>query len=159
MSTEPSTSRPYLGALLRVVWQKVRDRVEADVIGAGYHDLTAAHLHVFRYPSPDGSRPSELAAELQISKQAVNDLLGHLEENGYIVRRPDPADGRGRVVRLTDQGRRLERAVADAARAAEVRVGEVIGPERSADLRRTLEALARDLDGPADRRRGARRDA
>jgi DNA-binding MarR family transcriptional regulator len=151
----PPTSNPYLGALLRVVWQWVRDQIQADVMGLGYDDLSNAHLHVFRYPSPDGLRPSELAAELQLSKQSVNDLLGHLEEHGYIVREPDPADGRGRVVRLTDKGRRLERTVANAARSAEIRIGEMIGPERSAELRRTLEALADELDGFE---RGAGRD-
>ena len=42
----------------------------------GFDDLDAAHLNVFQYPGPEGARPSELAARLRISKQALNYLLG-----------------------------------------------------------------------------------
>ena len=42
----------------------------------GFDDLDAAHLTVLQYPGPQGLRPSELAARLGMSKQAVNYLLG-----------------------------------------------------------------------------------
>ena len=103
-SGEPS---PYVGALLRVVWQWVRDQMYAGVVAAGYDDLNAAHVGLWRYPGLDGLRPSQLADQGGITKQSVNDLLGHLEQHGYLVREPDSADGRARVIRLTSKGRRL----------------------------------------------------
>ena len=45
-----------------------------------------------------------LAEEVGITKQSVNDLLGHLEGRGYLVRVPEPVDGRARVIRLTAKG-------------------------------------------------------
>ena len=49
---------------------------------------------------------AKLADQVGITKQSVNDLLGHLEGHGYLVRVPDPADGRARVIRLTAKGQR-----------------------------------------------------
>ncbi len=50
----------------------------------GFDDLDTAHLNVFRYPGPQGTRPSELTARLRISKQALNYLLGAMTETGGI---------------------------------------------------------------------------
>ena len=147
---QPPGEGPFLGALLRRVWQWVQDRIVTDVAAAGFDDLRRAHLQVFRFPTLDGVRPTEIAAELQISKQAVNELLGHMERSGYLVREPDPADGRARVVRLTRKGRRLERTARASARAAERSIAERLGAGRNADLWRTLERLNRDLARPED---------
>ena len=83
---EPS---PYVGAMLGAVWQWVRDQLYAGVIAAGYDDLNAAHVGLWRYPGLDGVRPSQLADRVGITKQSVNDLLGHLERHGYLLRVPD----------------------------------------------------------------------
>ena len=100
---------PYIGALLGVVWQWVREQMYAGVVAAGFDDLNAAHVGLWRYPGLDGLRPSQLADQRGITKQSVNDLLGHLERHGYLVREPDSADGRARVIRLTSKGRRFSR--------------------------------------------------
>lgn len=52
----------------------------------------------------EGIRPIELARRLDISKQAVAQALALLEEEGFITNKPDPTDGRGRLVCLTDAG-------------------------------------------------------
>ena len=113
-------------------------------------DLTPAHIALFRYPTLDGQRPTELAAQMQITKQSVNDLLGQLQERGYLTRDVDPADGRARVVRLTAKGHRLERIVNDQARAAELAIADMLGPRRFSQLRAALEDVAREVGGPAD---------
>ncbi len=74
----------YVGAMLRVVWQWVRDQMYAGIVAAGYDDLSAAHVGLWRYPGLDGLRPSQLADLAGITKQSVNDLLGHLERHGYL---------------------------------------------------------------------------
>jgi len=93
-------AEPYIGGLTRVVWQWVRREIHAGVVAAGYDDLSPAHLAAFRNPTPDGMRPSQLAEEMQITKQSVNEVLGHLERRGYLVREPDPDDSRSRRIRL-----------------------------------------------------------
>ncbi len=97
--------------MLRVGWQFVWEQIFSGVLAAGYDDLNPAHISAFRYPTLDRQRPTELADQLQITKQSVNDLLGHLEQRGYLTREPDPTDGRARVIRLTAKGRRLEKTV------------------------------------------------
>jgi len=128
--------------MMRLTWQWVREQIFSGVVAAGYDDVNPAHVALFRHPSLDRLRPSELADQLQITKQSVNDLLGHLEQRGYLVREPDRSDGRARVVRLTSKGRRLEKTINGQAQAAELRVAEMLGPRQFAHLRHALEELA-----------------
>lgn len=138
---------PYVGAMLGVVWQWVRDQLYAGVVAAGYDDLNAAHVGLWRYPGLDGLRPSQLADRRGITKQSVNDLLAHLEQRGYLSRVPDPGDGRARVIRLTSKGRRLQQVIHAEAGAAQLRIAEILGPRRFAQLRSSLELLTEQLTG------------
>ena len=145
-SAQPdSTPAPYVGALLRVVWQRVRDQIYAGVVEAGFDDLNAAHVGLWRYPGLEGLRPSQLADRAGITKQSVNDLLGHLEAHGYLLRVPDSADGRARVIQLTSKGRKLERTIYAAAGAAQLRIAEILGPRRFDQLHSSLELLTEQL--------------
>jgi DNA-binding MarR family transcriptional regulator len=136
---------PYVGALLRVVWQWVRDQLYASVVAMGYDDLNAAHVELWRYPGLEGQRPSQLADRVGITKQSVNDLLGHLERQGYLSRVPDSTDGRARVIRLTSKGRRLEQTIYAAAEAAQLQIAETLGPQQFAQLHSSLELLIEKL--------------
>ena len=51
--------------------------------------------------------PSELYRALMRSSGWMTNRLHELEDAGLIVRRPDPADGRGVIVKLTREGVRL----------------------------------------------------
>ena len=73
---------PLIGALLRTPWEAVQRHMLERLHERGFADLDSAHLNVFQYPGPQGTRPSELAARLRISKQALNYLLGELERFG-----------------------------------------------------------------------------
>jgi DNA-binding MarR family transcriptional regulator len=128
--------------MMRLGWQWVRDQIYSGVVAAGYDDLNPAHVGLIRYPTLDGQRPTKLADQVGITKQSVNDLLGHLERRGYLVRVPDPGDGRARVIRLTARGQRLEQTINTEARTAELRIADILGPRRFAQLRRSLELLS-----------------
>src|SRR5437867_10897756 len=95
---------PLIGALLRLPWEAVQRHTLARLHERGFADLDAAYLNVFQYPGPQGARPSELAARLRISKQALNYQLGELERLDYLERRPDPDDQRSKRVALTPRG-------------------------------------------------------
>jgi DNA-binding MarR family transcriptional regulator len=127
--------------MMRVVWQWVRDQMYAGIVAAGFDDLSAAHVALWRYPGLDGLRPSQLADEVGITKQSVNDLLGHLERHGYLARVPDSADGRARVIRLTPKGRRLQETIYAEAGAAQLRIADILGARRFAQLHSSLELL------------------
>jgi DNA-binding MarR family transcriptional regulator len=132
--------------MLRVVWQWVRDEMYAGVVAAGFDDLNAAHVGLWRYPGLEGVRPSQLADRAGITKQSVNDLVRYLEEHGYLRRVPDSADGRARVIRLTSKGRRLQQTIYAEAGVAERRIADILGPRRFAQLHSSLEMLNEQLE-------------
>src|SRR3954449_4539667 len=103
-SAEQPVGPPLIGALLRVPWEAVQRHMLERLHEQGFDDLDAAHLNVFQYPGPQGTRPSELAAQLRMSKQALNYLLGQLERLDYLERRADPDDRRSKRVALTTRG-------------------------------------------------------
>jgi DNA-binding MarR family transcriptional regulator len=145
MSSENDDESPFVGAMLRMVWQSVRDEIADNLAKAGYEDIRIAHVLLFRYPGPDRKRPSELGAQLQLSKQSVNDLLRHLEKAGYLDLEVDPVDARARLVRLTRKGRKLEKTARQAARSAERGVERRLGSQRFAELKGMLAALTADI--------------
>jgi DNA-binding MarR family transcriptional regulator len=95
---------PLLGALMRMPVDEIRRRMLAALHEQGFDDLIPAHLIVLRWPGPDGLRPVEVAGQTGMSKQALNYLLGQLEETGYLERVDDPDDRRSKRIRMTKRG-------------------------------------------------------
>jgi DNA-binding MarR family transcriptional regulator len=134
---------PLIGALLRVPWEAVQRHMLERLHERGFDDLDAAHLTVFRYPGPQGARPTELAARLGTSKQALNYLLGELERLGYLERRPDPDDLRSKRVSLTPRGVSMGLTMREAVGEMEAAWARELGPERFSQLRDLLLELGR----------------
>ena len=111
----------------------------------GFDDLDAAHLNVFQFPGPQGTRPSELAARLRISKQALNYLLGELERLEYLERRPDPDDLRSKRVAITPRGVSAIGVIREAVGEVETSWAQQLGPKRFGQLR----SILLDLNQPA----------
>jgi DNA-binding MarR family transcriptional regulator len=111
----------------------------------GFDDIEQAHLAVLQYPGPQGLRPSELAARLRMSKQAVNYLLGQLERLGYLERVADPDDQRSRRIALTQRGTDAAHAIRDLVREVERDWEGVLGRRRFAELRALLVELNEGL--------------
>jgi DNA-binding MarR family transcriptional regulator len=132
---------PRVGALLRLAWQRIRDRIYSSVLDHGYDDLNPAHVALFRYEGLHGQRPTQLADSMQITKQSVNDLIRHLERCGYAELRSDPNDKRARLVYLTARGRGLEAAVQNCAREAESELEIELGRDRFRAFLNTLRQI------------------
>ena len=98
----------------------------------------AAYLNVFQYPGPEGARPSELAARLRMTKQAVNYLLGELERLDYLERRPDPDDLRSKRVVLTRRGTSVVHVIREAVGEVETAWAQQLGEKRFSQLRGLL---------------------
>src|SRR6185312_3841989 len=97
---------------LTLARQSVRlmvDELVARLHADGYHDITAAHQAVFENIDRNGSRLTTLAARSGMTHQSMGELVHALECAGYLERRPDPGDGRARIIRLTEKGQGLVR--------------------------------------------------
>ncbi len=132
---------PLLGALMRMPLDAVYRRMLEGLHEAGFTDLVAAHLAVLRYPGPQGRRPSELAADLGMSRQAVNYLLGELERLGYLTRAPDPDDRRSRRIGLTERGEAVRQTIRATVAEIETELAAELGPESLDQLRALLARL------------------
>jgi DNA-binding MarR family transcriptional regulator len=99
--------------------------------------------------------PTELYQALMRSSGAMTNRLHRLEKAGLIERRPDPGDGRGRLVRLTPRGRRLVDRIAARRLENENRLLEGLNEgdrrELAALLRRLALSLEQGLETPKRR--------
>ena len=83
---------------------------------------------------------ARLAEAVGRDKTRIIPILDALEARGLLVRSPDPADRRNKVVALTEPGNALRTAVAKAISAAEE---AVLGPLDAAERRTFRELLGR----------------
>jgi DNA-binding MarR family transcriptional regulator len=134
---------PLIGALLRMPWDAVQQHMLDRLHESGFTDFDSAYLTVFQYPGPQGARPSELAARLRISKQALNYLLGELERLGYLERRADPDDLRSKRIALTPRGIASVGVIREAVGEVETAWAQQLGAERFDELRNLLLELNR----------------
>jgi DNA-binding MarR family transcriptional regulator len=130
-----------IGALLRMPWEAVQEHMLARLHEEGFTDFDPSYLTVFRFPSPHGERPSELATRRRVSKQALNHLLGQLEQRGYLERVADPDDGRSKRISLTPRGAKAVAVIREAVTEVEDRWAEQLGRKRFNQLRILLEEL------------------
>lgn len=72
---------------------------------SGHTGLRAAHMQVLPHLDLDGTRLTELARRMGISKQAAGQLIDDLEQMGVVERVADPHDARARQVRFTAAGK------------------------------------------------------
>lgn len=136
-----------IDALLRIPYQVAVARIYAGLAEAGHADVSPAHLVIWAYMRPEGSRITELARQAQITKQSISYLIDHLETHGYVERVPDPNDGRAKIVRLTERGWAVDRAAREIGGQVESEWARSLGEERVHQLRQTLVDLSDQLGG------------
>lgn len=134
---------PLIGALLRVPWEAVQQHMLRRLHERGFDDFDPAYLAVFRYPGPQGARPTDVAAQLGVSKQALNYLLRELERLGYLEREPHPDDLRSKRIVLTERGAAAVSVIREAVAEVEAAWTEQLGARRFAQLRDLLLELNR----------------
>ena len=81
---------------------------------------------------------SRLARSMEVTKGAMTNTIVRLDRKGYVEVRPDPADGRGKIAKLTPTGRAARhRAVALLGQALTPLAATMI----DAELKAALQAL------------------
>ena len=67
-------------------------------------DVVEVLLALFRNLDLGGTRLTDIAARARMTKQSMRELVDRAEKLGFVVRHPDPADRRAKIVRFTDAG-------------------------------------------------------
>jgi DNA-binding MarR family transcriptional regulator len=104
METSQTRSRAGLAEDLRIAIARLSRRMRAQggsSLSATQHAALAA---VDRHRS---MTPRELAEHEKVQPPSMTPVIAALEEQGLLVRRPHPTDGRQVVLHLTDKGRGL----------------------------------------------------
>ncbi len=104
--------------------------------------VSAAHIHITRHLSLQGSRLSELADSAGMTKQAMGDLVTQCEAWGLVQRTPDPQDARARRIVFTETGLAWLRAFELAVAQTEAEFKQEVGTDVATVVSLGLEAYA-----------------
>ncbi len=109
--------------------------------------LRLSHLHVFGNIKADGTRLTDLAAWAGMTRPSMAELVDELETDGLVERRPDPSDGRAKLVALTPAGWDAIRTGRAIIARIEADYALRIGAERFETMCWALQDLLDDLNG------------
>ena len=126
-----------LGRLLHSFRQELHRRAQED----GYGDIREAHLQVFGVINWEGTRLTDRAARANMTLPAMSELVDDLQRGGYIERRPDPRDGRAKLIGPTRKGRHAIVQALRAVREIEASYAQIVGDEQFAVLVGLLQDL------------------
>lgn len=136
--------RLAVGQLLGRLLRQFRSELLYPGAEAGFADIREAHLQIFGNLGVDGVRLTELAARAQLSTAAASELVDDLQASGYLERRPDPSDGRAKLIYPTPRGRRALDAAGDRVAVIEQRWAAVVGEAAFEAAMQTLHLLVQD---------------
>ena len=104
--------------------------------------VSAAHIHITRHLSLEGSRLIDLAASAGMTKQAMGDLVTQCEAWGLVQRLSDPQDARARRIVFTETGLAWLRAFEQAVAQTEAEFKQEVGSDVATVVSLGLEAYA-----------------
>ncbi len=131
--------------LLREAFIALNNLVVARLADRGHGAVRPAHGAVFQYLDDTGTTVSVLAERAQMTKQAMAELVRHLEDHGYVARVPDPADRRAKLVLPTDRGLEVFAIAQEGVPEIEARISSLLGAEGARVLREDLEVIRRSV--------------
>ena len=142
--------RTKRASTLQVLFKVARLVDELAIARAAARDgapkLRRSHTSLLPHIALEGTRITDIADRLGISKQAVSQLVDDLEAHGVLARTPDPEDARARRVVFTERGRA---ALLDGLRVLsnlEAEFAKQIGADHMANLREALLLLLDHLE-------------
>lgn len=144
--TLEAVKRASVGQLLlksaRLLDERALDRVN---LANPRIRLRRAHTALMPHIDREGTRLTELASRLGVTKQAVGQLVGDLESLEVLERVDDPSDGRAKLVRFTDKGLRAIHHGISVLRGLENQLERRLGERRMRQLHTALAEIVDEL--------------
>jgi DNA-binding MarR family transcriptional regulator len=139
--TSARSAPENLAILLREPFRALSDELMERLVARGHPQVRFAHGNVFQFLDDAGTRVSVLAERAGMTKQAMAQLVAHLEQHGYVERVADPADRRAKLVRATDRGREVFAVARELVEDVDARLTERLGEAKLRQLRSLLHEL------------------
>jgi DNA-binding MarR family transcriptional regulator len=136
-----------IGQLLVRLLHEFRAELFTAAAERGYTDLRPPHLQIFGNLRGEGVRLTELANRAQLSLAATSELVNDLQHLGYLERRPDPDDGRAKLIAPTPRGATALADAGDHVAEIEEHWAGLIGTDRFAAACQALQDVLDALSG------------
>ncbi|MFC9359506.1 MarR family winged helix-turn-helix transcriptional regulator [Rhodococcus sp. NPDC057014] len=134
-----------VATLMFIAYRAMDDRVIRAMREAGYK-VTVAQARLAQRIAEDGSRLTDLAEQVQVTKQTASLLVAALEREGLVERIPDPEDGRAQLIRFTRKGQAASTRAREVVMGVEQEWNDHLGPELAGCLREALTKLREIAD-------------
>ena len=131
------------------------DGLQAYLRSRGWDHITRPQSMVMLNIVIGVTRPSDIARNIGVSRQAVHSTIAQMIGMEMLELRDDPADGRSKVVAITAKGQAMRADANAAVDALTAELGRRIGPVNIANL---IKAFKADWGAPPTRLQIARND-
>jgi DNA-binding MarR family transcriptional regulator len=131
---------PHLLAKLDLAFRAANKTLQNSVTGVP--GLRPSRYRLLDFTPAGGIRLSELARASNITKQALGEFVTDLQTAGLVDVKPDPSDGRARLVTPTPRGRRIQDQIRRAVTAIEKELEQRVGADHWKVFCQVLDSLA-----------------
>jgi DNA-binding MarR family transcriptional regulator len=107
----------------------------------GHPELKPAHNAVFGTLLPEGSRAADMAVRAGITRQSMGEVIRDLVALDILEMRPDPEDGRAKLVTYSEHGRAVAADGYERLLELETRFAEEFGEEDYDTARKVLDRI------------------
>jgi DNA-binding MarR family transcriptional regulator len=141
---EPKKPKPLLLGLLQAFYW-CDESLQNYLRSRGWPEVTRPQSMVMAHLVLGVNRPSDIARNMGVSRQAIHATINQMVELGIVELADDPSNGRVKVVTPTNLGETMR---ADSQQAMVVQAEELAQRLGEADLRKLTEILSRAWGAP-----------
>lgn len=139
---EAEKARSTLQLLFKAA-RLLNERAIARVRARTNRPVRFAHTTLLPHVALEGTRLTDLASRLGVTKQAAGQLVDELVEMGMLERAPDPEDARAKLVRFSKRGRTALLEGLAVLNELEAELRDLVGEPEMRALHDALDAIVR----------------
>jgi DNA-binding MarR family transcriptional regulator len=137
----------FIGGLISIANHALDARMRSYFPFADFPELRPIHAPIFQFLPLAGCRLTDLADQLDMTRQAAGYLVDYLVEHHYLERLPDPTDNRAQIIQRTERGWAFHRHIKPLAREVQQDWARQFGEERMRQLVLLMKQLVHDVLG------------
>ncbi|WP_218021394.1 MarR family winged helix-turn-helix transcriptional regulator [Nocardia crassostreae] len=126
--------------MVRSVWLNMRAAIGEELKDFGLS--TSQYATLMMVGAREGMSVAEIAREVASTRQAANEMVGGLEADDLVERRPNPSDKRSHQIYITDRGRERFAAARVAVSRREAELETDLPPDQRAAIRAWMAGIA-----------------